>query len=111
MLIAPLPTLDTLAASPEQARGLDRETLFSCFLRAQSVATVCAMAMVTAAPGGGAEDRVMTVTETAGMLGVGESTLAHEATGRYKGLVVRQGRRLGFSARKVQEFIRRKTGT
>ena len=110
-MVTALPTLDTLAAAPEQARGLDRETLFSCFLRAQSVATICAMAMVTAAPGGGDEDRVMTVKETARLLGVAESTLTHKADSRYKSLVVRQGRRLGFSARKVQEFIRRKTGT
>ena len=110
-VITPLPTLDTLAAAPEQARGLDRETLFLCFLRAQSLATICAMAMMTAAPGGGEEDRVMTVTETARLLGVAESTLTHDTKGRYKPLAVHQGRRLGFSARKVQEFIRRKTGT
>lgn len=110
-MLPDLPTLDTLAAAPDQARGLDRETLFSYFLRAQSVATICAMAMVTAPRGAESEDRVLTVKETKQMLGVSVSLLRRESRGRYKHLALHQGRRLGFSARKVQEFIRRRVGT
>ena len=110
-MIAPVPTLDAISAQPESVRGLPRETLLDLFLRAQSTATVIGLAMLMA-PKAVAEDRVLTCAETAAILGVSESLVKRGVRSTYKHLVVRPGGRTrGFSARQVQEFIRRKTGT
>lgn len=102
------PTLTEIAERPDLAATLKPEESRALYF--QAVTVLGALGPVVCADPAVAEDRVLSVTEASEILGVSESTLAHGARKTYKSLVVRQGRRLGFSARRVQEFIRRKAG-
>src|SRR5215468_3417428 len=46
--LAEIPTLDEVADQPDLLRGLPREVTFQLHLKAQSVATTCALALVGA---------------------------------------------------------------
>jgi hypothetical protein len=102
-------TLTDIAERPDLALSLKRDEGCALYFQALSVLTAIGP-VICAEPAVIVEDRVLSTAEAAEILGVSESLVAHRAKTTYKSLVVRQGRRLGFSARRVQEFIRRKAG-
>jgi hypothetical protein len=103
------PTLTEVAERPDLALQLTRETGRALYFQALAVLTALGP-VICAEPAVPMDDRVLATAEAAEILGVSESLLAHGARTTYKSLVVRQGRRLGFSARRVQDFIRRRAG-
>ena len=65
-----VPTLDALAECPELARALPRDVAFQLHLKAQAVATLCALALAGGAelPERPPEDRLLTTAEVCGRL-------------------------------------------
>jgi hypothetical protein len=103
------PTLTDIAEHPDLALQLNREEGRTLYFQALAVLTAIGP-VICAEPAVAIDDRVLSTAEAAEILGVSESLVAHRAQTTYKSLVVRQGRRLGFSARRVQDFIRRRAG-
>ena len=103
------PTLTDIAEHPDLALQLNREEGRALYFKALSVLTALGP-VICAEPAAVEADRVLSTAQAAEILGVSESTLAHGTKTKYKNLVVRQGRKLGFSAYRLQDFIRRRAG-
>jgi hypothetical protein len=102
--LAAAPTLDQLADHPDLAQKLPHEIAFRLHLKAQTVATACALALVS--PPNGEGDELLGVREAARRIGVSPITLAHRARKEpYSRFLVPTGSRtLRFSARAIREW-------
>lgn len=114
MSLSPVPTLAQVAERPELIDELQPRAVAAVILQAQALitraATRIAVAPVAVGEAQRAEDRVLAVAEAAGVLGISPFTLRHRAKTTYRSLVVMRGRRLGFSARRIQDLIRHRAG-
>ncbi len=113
MSLTPLPTLDDLARDPAKAQELPPEARQALSLRALTVLAVLATAPGEPASANGqgeapAEDRLLTVEETARKLGMSEDWCYRQA--KRLPFAVRIGRQLRFSERGIERYIRQRQG-
>jgi hypothetical protein len=98
----PAPTLDQLAAEPEQAASLPSETRAALLARALAVVGALAAPALTGTPTP-REDRILDVPEVARRMNVSQDYVyRHAAEWPF---TVRRGRKLGFSEVGLIDYI------
>ena len=111
MKLAPVPSLEELAAEPAKAVTLTpdaaRALTFRCLTVLAALATVNG-APIESAPGPAGADRLLSVEEAAHTLAVSEDWLYRRAA--RLPFTVRLGRVLRFSADGLERYIRQRQG-
>jgi excisionase family DNA binding protein len=108
--LAPVPSLDELAADPTKATALPADARQTLALRAVAVLAALAVAPVPANPGLEADDgdRLLSVGEAAQRLGV-SSDWVYRRVGKLP-FVLRLGRTVRCSAAGIDRYIRQRAG-
>ena len=118
MAVAPLPTLDQLAAQPELAANLPRDAASRLYLQAQHVMLACALVVLgepkdaALSDGHDQHDQLIDARETARILSRSVSWVQQGAKrAPLKFCAVRSmGRTLLFSRKKIDALIAREVG-
>lgn len=108
--LASVPTLDTVATTPDVVRGLSRDVLLALSLQAVNVQAAC-MAALLAAPSEAArhvEDRLLRVKEVAERLGRSPDWICRHLD-ELPFAIRQSGQRPRFSMQGLERYIRSRT--
>jgi predicted DNA-binding transcriptional regulator AlpA len=89
----------------DQARQLPPEELPALLGDLRQVEAIAMMRLAAPTAGPASPDELVAVPEAARRLGISKSYLYHHASGKFKDLAKREGRKVLFSSKGIQQYI------